>query len=187
LGGLVYFFWLGISWSSDALHKGVLQGLPDSQQTSEWLAGQSLGHDRLYYYPSMLPGESEPKFSDRVSGAPVIALLNFLPAGQYRITVLMFVRAFIAALLAGVLLTVLVAGAQREAYWQRVLLASIFGLAAFLAEPLISGVFLFYPARHVAMQALDLILGWTLAGLVIAAFTRPANLRHTVPAPGGAA
>lgn len=173
LGGLTYFVWLGLSWSLPLLHLGQLKGLPQDEQTDAWLAGSQLDHSKLYYYPAMRPQESEAEYSDRVERQPVIGLLNVIPAGEYRISPLIFVRGLAGILLAGLLLAWLLLPAAGLSYWRRVGMCSAFGLACFCAEPFLAGNFLFLPRGHMAFQFLDLTLGWSLAGLVIAAFVKP--------------
>lgn len=169
LGGLVFFLWLGLSWNTPALHLGQLEGIPQSASTDAWLAGQSLSHDKLYYYPAMQDGEDEAAYSERIAAQPTIGLLNIVPAGQYKINPWIFVKGLLGAMLAALLLSYVVAiSAAERSYGQRVLLCSMFGVAAFLTEPFISGAFMFIPSGHVLFQFIDLLVGWTLAGLVIA-------------------
>jgi hypothetical protein len=60
------------------------------------------------------------------------------------------------------------------------LLLSIFalclctGAVVALAGPMTFGNFFFFPLQWVLPDVLDQLIGWTLAGLVIAAFTKPA-------------
>ncbi|MCC7477273.1 hypothetical protein IT575_02345 [bacterium] len=172
LGGLVFFVWLGVSWSMPFLHLGQLKGLEADPQTDAWLADLEVDHSKLYYYPAMLPGESEPEYSARLIDSRVIGLLNVIPPGEYRIGVMVFIRGLAGALIAGLLLAWLLSPAIHRSYWQRVSLCSAFGLASFCAEPFLTGNFMFLPRGHVFFQFVDSLVGWSLAGLVIAAFVK---------------
>jgi hypothetical protein len=53
-------------------------------------------------------------------------------------------------------------------YMRRVLACTLIGVCIALAGPLTSGAFFLFPAQHIAIDALDHVVGWTLMGLVLA-------------------
>ena len=96
----------------------------------------------------------------------------WLPRGYPSMGGVMF-KGLLLSLLPALLVTFIVLGARQPSYKSRVLIASCIGAVVALAGPMTMGNFFFFSAEWVIPDVLDQLIGWTLAGLVIAAFTKP--------------
>ena len=159
LGGLVLFMYLGLSWAVLPFHMNALHELPAAAAMGGGLAG--LDH-RVYY--SGMPEEG--------ATDPAVPLMVFAPDGYEPQPVVMG-RGLVLTLLATFLVTFIVMASRQTLYSSRVVLCTIVGAVVALAGPMTFGNFFYFPFEFVWPEIVDQLLGWTLAGLVIAWAARP--------------
>ena len=78
-------------------------------------------------------------------------------------------------ILAALLVTLLILATRQTSYKARVGLCACVGGAIALAGPVMFGNFFFFPAVFVLAEVVDQLVGWTLAGLVIAWAAAPSS------------
>lgn len=162
LGGIVMFAWLGFSWTVLPLHRSALRELPTESPTAVDSLGAVSARHGVYY-------SGEPHAG---STAAEIPFMVYLPSGYPPMAGVM-TRGVLFSLLAALGVAFVVLSARRVAYLERLLLCTVIGAVVACAGPVMSGNFFFHPAEWVWPEVFDQLFGWTLAGLVIAAFTRP--------------
>lgn len=177
LGGLVLFIWLSISWAALPFHMESLHGIKHSAQLDALLI-QMGAQDGLNYYPSE-EGHSAAEHSQLTRSVPGIGIMTFAPDGINMNSPMPFILGLLGCIIAGLLvaqfLAVLPASATVSG---RILFCTMFGVAAFFCTHWVNGGFFYFPMRHLMLDLLDQIVGWTLAGCVMAAMLKPRAARE---------
>jgi hypothetical protein len=190
LGGLALFMWLGLSWAVLEIHTPALHSIPDEESALSRLKGAGLEH-AVYIYPGMPPAHGDKAvmeaYNARAKAGPVIPFMVYLPQGYEPMDPRVMLRGLTYCIFAGLFVTFVILTAQRPRYLTRVGLAVCFGAVVALCGPLTFGNFFFFPTEFVWPEVLDQLVGWFLAGLVIAAFTRPSTEKRLAAAAVGAA
>jgi hypothetical protein len=165
LGGIALFLWLGLSWAVLPFHRAALNEL--SKSGMELVAMGALKDAGLSHgvYYSGEPHEG--------SAQAEIPFMVYLPHGYPPMTGVML-KGLLLSILAALMVTIVVSAARQPSFKARVALCFTVGGIVALAGPMTFGNFFFFPLEWVIPDVLDQLVGWTLAGLVIAAFTKPA-------------
>ena len=182
LGGIVLFMWLGISWAALPFHMNVYHGVTYSAEMDSLLKQMDL-KPGLNYYPAQIEDMSGPEHMEFVRDKPVMGVVSYMPTGESmnvgKTMMLGLVGCIIAAILVAMFLSALPAGAT---FGGKVLFCAMFGVAAFFCTQWMTGQFFYYPVSHMLLELIDGVVGWSLAGLVLAGMVRSA-----VPHPAKAA
>ena len=177
LGGIALFAWLAMSWAVLPFHRAALHELPrkmyDSTTgddvkgpTAVVVTMQESGVAGHGVYYSGEPHEG--------STGPEVPFMVWLPHGYPPMGGVMF-KGLLLSILPALFVTFIVLAARQSSYRARVAVAACIGAVVALAGPMTFGNFFFFPAEWVLPDIFDQLIGWTLAGLVIAAFTKPAG------------
>jgi hypothetical protein len=175
LGGLVLFAWLAVSWAVLPFHRGALLELPravyDSSNqpdvvgpTQVVVAMQESGVSRHGIYYSGEPHAG--------STGPEIPFMVWLPRG-YPSQASVMSKGVLLSILAAIFVTFIVLSTRQQSYKARVALCTCIGAVVALTGPMTFGNFFFFPLEWQLPEIADQLIGWTLAGLVISAFTKP--------------
>jgi hypothetical protein len=159
LGGLAMFVYLSLSWTVIPFHMNGMQELPDVAA----MMGNVAGLEHEVYYSGM-PEEGVVE--------PVIPFMVFAPGG-YEPQPVILGKGLLMTLLAALLVTFVVMAARQPVYRSRVMLCTIIGAAIALAGPMTFGNFFYFPFEFIWPEILDQLVGWTLAGFIIAWATKP--------------
>jgi len=177
IAAVIYQAWLFSSWMVWNLHGGTLGPLPDAAPVTEALQRQDLA-DGVYVRPftenSDEFGDPESEFTQQHLAGPIFTIY-FQREGGPPMPPRMFAVAlgmnFFAAAIVGALLSC--TGGCCRGYLARV--GFVLGIAVF-ASIVTHGAYwnwMGFPTHYTAIFIVDLLVGWTLAGLVIAALVRP--------------
>lgn len=180
LGGAVVYLWSALSWSVLPYQAAKFRAIPNEQQVAEVLS-TSLTSAGVYHYPAYpsagASDEEVAAWTQRVERGPVIPLLVFNPGGSGS-AVTSYVRAFVldvmAALIVAMLLTLAVHSLR--GYGQRVIFVTGIAIFAVLVTHLADWNWGMFPTSYVLPVAADIIIGWTLAGMVMAWRIKPEGL-----------
>jgi hypothetical protein len=181
LGGAVVYLWSALSWSVLPYQAAKFRGIPNEQQVADVLSS-NLTVPGVYQYPAYpSAGASDAEvaaWTQRVERGPVIPLLVFNPGGSAS-SVTSYIRAFVldvmAALIVAMLLTL--AAHSLGGYGQRVIFVTGIALFAIVVTHLADWNWGMFPTSYILPMAADLIIGWTLAGVVMAWRIRPEGTR----------
>jgi len=177
LGGLVYHVWVFLSWVPFELHDSTLTALPDGPAVAESLKAQDI-ESGVYVYPWHKDHSgkkiSEDEFKKRHQEGPLF-MLYYTKEGTEAMPMSMMLGGaglnIISAGLAACLLSC--AGGCCRHYLCRVGFVLGLGLFVFVVGHGAYWNWMRFPTDYTLRFAIDLAVGWTLAGLVIAALIRP--------------
>jgi hypothetical protein len=175
LGGLVLFAWLALSWAVLPFHRNALHELPRNvydSSTGEDVAGPTAAVVTMQESGVVSHGVYYSGEPHEGSTGPEIPLMVWLPHGYPSMGGVM-TKGLLFSLIAALFVAFIVLTARLPEFRSRVLLCTCIGAVVALAEPMTNGNFFFYPAEWVIPDVIDQLIGWTLAGIVIAAFTKP--------------
>jgi hypothetical protein len=175
LGGFVLFAWLAFSWAVLPFHRAALHELPHKVYDSTTgrdvdgptaavvtMQGTGVVSHGIYYSGSPHKGSSGPE----------IPFMVWLPRG-YSAMQAQMLRGLLLSVLAALFVTFVVLNTRQARYKSRIVVATCIGAVVALAGPLTTGNFFFFPPVWMFLDLLDQLIGWTLAGTVIALFTKP--------------
>jgi hypothetical protein len=174
VGGLVFFIYLSIAWTVMPFHTMAFAPMDDSQPLMDSIAAHQLPSG-LYSIPSITEHQTNPEATQaRVMAGPVVAFMVYYAEGQPAMNPMMFVKGLLLALGGAFIATIMMKLALPglNSYLHRVLIVTGFGVFAALIGPLTLGNWMMFPAGYVWAEVFDQIVGWTLAGLAIAAFIK---------------
>ncbi|MFT3923308.1 MAG: hypothetical protein QM778_12310 [Myxococcales bacterium] len=169
MGALVMFAWG--AFAHMLLLKGAGFARLDQEDAVITELARDIGREGLYFFPSLdfertsTPAENaawEAKFARGPTG-----LVLFHPAGDAPVSLRKLTRQFLSEWLAA-LVVVWVLSLVVAPYWKRVLLTGALGAFACLSVSALYWTWYGFPTAFFLAQCVDKVLGWTLAGALIA-------------------
>ncbi|HRQ72784.1 MAG TPA: hypothetical protein PLU35_07135 [Phycisphaerales bacterium] len=193
VGAVVAFMWGFVFWTVLPFSDQAITRVADEGALTESLR-QHVGASGAYALP--MPDHREGMTGEEKAMAETIwkgkhemgpvALLFYNQEGTDPMDPIIMVRGFLIALLASLLLAAISAGAAQRGvpYAKRVSL--VLGIALFgaLASHAVQWNWFYLPMRYSITAFADLVVGWTLAGLAIAAIAKPGKPK-SAPKPVG--
>ncbi len=180
-GAIVVFVWSAVFWMLLSNPFGGLKSLePEQEQAVVSTLRDFMPESGMYYFPGMpthgkdLPDAEAKTLNDdwmaRHEAGP-IGMIQYIDQGKPVMEPILFVRGFAINLVSTILVSVLIVltGARGGRYAQRLAVVVLFGVAATMTTHIIDWNWMYTPTEFTAMLAFDTIIGWTLAGLVMAA------------------
>ena len=182
LGAIVYFIWGMAAWMMLPIHEGTLHGMLDEDRVTLALSEQNLASG-VYVVPWTKKQEDwsnpESDWWKKHESGPLYSIYYHTEGGTPMGKDVMlggFIIDLLAATLAACLLSSAVSGCCNT-YARRV--GFVLGLGLFVA--LIGHAnywnWMHFPADYTVAFIVDVVVGWTLAGLVLAAIVRPSPAR----------
>lgn len=171
LGGLVHFVWGAFSWMVLPWHSATLNDLP-GEATILHVLRQNVGQAGVYWFPGMQgaqQSEAARVAQEKKHREGPIGWLVYHPQGRDPMPKSTFAMGFLIDFLSALLAASLVAASAPRGYVGRVFLVIALGLFAALVSHAMQWNWMLLPAGYTAVMMADLVLGWLLAGLVIAA------------------
>ncbi|MGF1547970.1 MAG: hypothetical protein ACFCUG_11660 [Thiotrichales bacterium] len=182
LAALILFAWGAISWMVLPWHLAVLEKFPNEEGVARLVLDQ-VPRSGMYVLPltfklpaTALPEDIEAanaQAEQRKRAGPVlfaaIGREGSAPMGNA------LVGTFAINLVAALMVTALVWLAQRETFWARWSLVTLFACAAAVAVHLPYWNWWSFTLGYTLVAVLDLVVGWMLAGVAIAWATRRVN------------
>jgi hypothetical protein len=180
LGGVTFFVWGVVSWVVLPLHRASLKGIPDEDRVVQVLEDSRLRHG-LYVFPappkrSAALGEEETEeervWEEKAKRGP-LGLIVYQPAG--RPPGRMFrpmTQGLLLSVFAGFVAAFALSRAQLRNYGQRVLLVVVFGLFAWSLGPAQMWNWFQFPGDFTLAMLADTVVGWGIAGAVMAGIVK---------------
>lgn len=183
VGGMVIFMWGAVAHMALPIGEMGLRQLPEETALIEPMRS-TITESGLYFFPGMdrshTPSESElAAWEAKIKEGPSGLLLVHPRGGEAmspRQLGTEFATDVVAALLAGFLLTYVRAG-----YAGRVAFVMLLGVFGFVTISVPYWNWYGFPFDFTAAEGIDQLVGWTLAGLVLAAIVRPASAPAAAP------
>lgn len=172
LAAIAVFIWMFISWALLPWHGTSMKTLPENEALIEQLKS-SITEPGLYYYPGMPQEDGETAMQawvDKYRGGPVIPLMIFIPDGAEPWNPNQFIFSFIINFLTAFVAAFLLKKAVNNTagYFDRVLFVTMIGLFTAFAGPIMDMNWWKYPSGYSSVAAIDMIVTWFIAGLILA-------------------
>ncbi len=177
LAGLVVFIWSSISWMALPFHGKTLHTIPDEALNLEVMDEQMTVHG-VYHYPGMGdkeamkadPEKAMAELTEKHARGPRVAFMVFLPGGGPIMYPMTFITGLLIYVIAGWIAAYLlsVSTGKMKSFKQRVLFVTLLGVFATLFINFGELNWWFFPVDYTMLAAIDSIISWFLAGLVIA-------------------
>jgi hypothetical protein len=174
LAGIVLFFWGAFAHMVLPLGKMGVHRIP-SEEPVIGAMRDSIREPGFYFFPGKdMSGEvsesEEQVWQAKVKQGPV-GVIIIRPSGgeamSFRQLGTELATNIVSALLAGFLLTSI-----RSGYWGRVLFVTLLGVFGFLTISVPYWNWYGFPCDFTIAESIDQVVGWFLAGLVLAAIVR---------------
>ena len=176
-GAVVYYIWGMLAWMAIPLHTPTIAALPAEQAIVESLKEQNL-ESGVYVAPfvtdSAEMSDPESAFTKNHAAGPIFSIY-YRKEGSAPMNAGMLATGFVIDLLAAALAVCLLSsiGPCGRNYWCRVgFVAALGGFVALIGH-LGYWNWMYFPLGYTVAFIIDVTVGWTLAGLIIAAFIRP--------------
>jgi len=176
LGSVVLFIWGFISWAALPWHNATMPSLPNEEAVVESLRA-NVNTTAVYQFPGMPAddAESQQAWTEKYKRGPY-GILIYIAQGADPMAPQPFIGGFVLSLLTATLAAYLLSlGANKlTGYSQRVIFVTLLGVFAALVSHFSMWNWMHVPTGYSLVMAADLVIGWLLAGLVIAWRIKPA-------------
>ncbi len=171
LGAIVLFIWMGISWMALPWHCSTLKKFSDENSVAAIFRANA-PESGIYVLPNMCGEDRNSEAHKQAAEKGPIVFSAVRSHGYNFMSPKPYIIAFIIFLISSLFVTWLLLQRKETTYWRRVAFVTAFGIAC--------GVLAFmnwnwwgFNFSYVFVEFIDSIIGWFLAGLVIAAVARP--------------
>jgi len=179
VGGIVYFLWTAVSWMALPLHDATMHDIPNEPAVLDALQA-SIDGKGVYFFPAFpepaqdasVTEQQREAWADKHRAGPV-GLLVINPGGAEPMPPTTFLRGLLIDFLMAAVVAATLVYTRPSRYVYRVAVPIAFGLFAALAGPITLNNWMHYPIDYALAGALDPVIGWTLAGLAMAAIVKP--------------
>jgi len=178
LGMVALFVWQFIAWTVVMLHESTLSSYPGDTEVIKELT-VNLPSTGVYYYPPMPAesgGEAMNAWVAQHKAGPLLTI-SIMKEGADPYNPLPFVWGiiinFLMVLLVAYILNRTLSAWPR--YFQRVGFVIAFSVFAWLGSSALNSIWLYQPWDYSLVMLADLIIGWTLVGLILAWMIKPVS------------
>jgi len=178
LGGLTFFIWGFLSWVVLPWHNATMPNLPNENAVVEVLKS-NLPETGVYIfpgYPNMEDATAMDVFTKKHEAGP-LGMLFYVHEGKAPMSPSTFfygyITFFLIALIAAALLSLVVE--RTKNYAGRVFFITLIGLIIALESHIGGIIWMNVPSAYALVNAVDAIVAWLLAGLVISLIIKPSK------------
>ena len=168
-GGLVLFIWGAVSHMLLPLGEAGLKNLPNEESVLTAL-GSSISEPGLYFYPGLdmknATKEDQAAWAEKIKSGPS-GLLLYRPSGGEAMSPRQLGSELLSNIFAAWIAAIVVAMISAP-FGRRVLVVGLLGLFAWLSISASHWIWYGFPTAFVGAELIDQVVGWLLAGLVIA-------------------
>jgi len=183
VGGIVYTIWGGLAWMVLGIHDWSTGRLVDENAVVAVL-NENVNREGVYVFPAMPEetgsmSESEmtaqaEQWMEKYRKGP-IGMIAYRPQGSDPMMTPMYISGLIISILAAFIVAWLLSRstAVSQSFFARVSFCGMIGIFASVVTHVAFWNWMLMPFDYTVAMVLDLVLGWTLTGAVIAAFVKP--------------
>ena len=177
VGAIVYYVWGTLVWTVIPLHLPTMHGMPDEKAMVQAVTAQEL-ETGVYTVPFAAdPAEmSDPEssFSKSHTSGPIFTVF-YQQEGSVPMNSGMMLVGFLIDLAATLLAACLLAsiGGCGRNYWCRVGFVAALGIFLAIMAHVSYWNWMYFPLDFTVAFIIDVVVGWSLVGLVMAAIVRP--------------
>ena len=178
LGGVIFFAWNSISWMVLPWHQQTVKHFDNEKIVAEALTS-TVEESGIYLLPRM---DQNPSPSDageiktNIENANqhmqegTFAFISLKPAGMERTMEDSMMFALINSIIVSILVVILLSCTSDLGYMARVFFIVMVGLVAALLGHVPNWIWWGFDTNYTIVMIADILIGWFLAGLIIAAF-----------------
>jgi hypothetical protein len=188
-GAFVAFAWGMVAWMVLPLHTPSVRSLSNEQAIVDAMLAQDAeaGFYEVPNYPGSKDrgedgfGAAEKSFVERHREGP-LATIIYQPEGEEPMAPPVMFGGLMINFVSATLAAALLSGASCcQRYWQRVVFVACLGLFAALVTHLSYWNWMRFPLDFTLAMMVDVVAGWTLVGLAMAAIVRPGDRGESKP------
>jgi hypothetical protein len=174
VGGIALFIWSALAWTVLPLHKASLHGIINEDAMIAILK-TNLGEKAVYVFPAR-PAEGQAgmeAYTQKMEQGPV-GMIIYDPQGMGAMMTSQFIVGLIIDILAALLAAWILSRstARGSSFIARVTFCGLLGMFISLGSFLPGWNWMGYALDYTTAMVADALLGWLIAGLVIAAFVK---------------
>lgn len=171
LGGVIVFAWGAVSWMVLGWHAPTIQAFANEDQVAQVLVDNA-PVSGIYLLPKPQPTQvAVPPAEAAPAQAGPFAFVAYAREGVDPQMTMPMAYAVAASILAALLIAWLVRAAEGLGYFQRVLFIATVGIVIAIAGRLPNWIWWHFSTEFMLVDLADVVIGWTLAALVMAALT----------------
>jgi len=176
LGGAVAFVWSAIAHMNPVTGHLGLSVLSEKEDAVIAALKSNVPQPGMYFFPGMdmtkeMSKEEQDAWAAKYKAGPT-GLLLYHPGGEYPMSVKQLVIEFFSTVLCGLIAAHLLA-ATVGSFACRAGKAALLGVFTWLAISVSQWNWYGFPFNLIALDAIDQVIGWLLAGFVIAKLVKP--------------
>lgn len=178
LGGVIFFIWNSISWMALPWHTQTIHNLKNEEVVQSILQ-ENTEKSGIYILPDQYQ-QAEPDSADsktniekpsaQDSKNQPFAFISYNAVGKEHNMNRSMVIALVNGIIASLIITLLLSCTTGLTYLARVFFITLIGLVSGLLGHVPNWIWWQFDTSYTLVMLADLIIGWTLAGLFIAAF-----------------
>jgi hypothetical protein len=174
LGGAIIFAWGAVSWMVLGWHAPTLKAFANEDQVTQVLVDNA-PMSGIYVLPKPQSPPAPADVSVDAVAAPVqsgpFAFVAFTREGIDPQMTMQMVYAILSSIIAALLVAWLVRAADGLGYFQRVLFIATVGIVIAIAGRAPNWIWWHFSMDFMVVDLADVVIGWALAALVMAALT----------------
>ena len=160
VGGVIVFLWMMVSWMILPLHKGAMNRFVDESEVVSTVTRYA-PKDGIYVIPNMDARQEETE-------KQTFIFMNIKRDVDLGNMAFPMACGVITQIIAAMFATFLLLKTKAMKYWNRVWFVTVVGIFAILVGVLPAWNWWYFPWNWVVIEIFDVVIGWFLAGLVIA-------------------
>jgi len=179
LGAVIFFAWSAFVHMNPLTGPMGLSMLNDKEEVVMTAVRENVPQPGLYFFPGMdmtkpMTKEAEAAWTAKYKAGPS-GLLLVQPTGGDPMMTSQLVVGFISTLLCALIASFILA-ATAGSFARRVAIVTSLGLFSWLAISIQQWNWYEFPFAFAALDVINQVIGWTLAGLLMAKMIKPATL-----------
>ncbi|MBS0629215.1 MAG: hypothetical protein JSS30_03195 [Verrucomicrobia bacterium] len=159
VGGIVVYLWLTLAWVVFPAHRILINKFTEKTEVTQTITKYA-PHDGIYVLTPCDTKEEKAKESYMI-------FLN-IRRGDCNSMVRPMIQGLLMQIIGAAFITYLLLKSKALKYWGRVWFVTIIGLIVAILGVLPDWNWWQFPSSWVALEVVDLVVGWFLGGLVIA-------------------
>lgn len=175
VGAIVVFAWGFVAWAMLDLYGGSIQNLPNADAVIPVLKA-NVGKTGAYWFPVHPTDEKDEAacaaFEEQHKAGP-IGMLMYRAEGGPSMDLMVKVRGFCVYFVGSMLLSCVMMAAQLHNFILRLAFVIISAAFAVMVCHIATWNWMMFPDKYAMAMTADVMIGWTLAGIFIAAIVRP--------------